>query len=425
MFNQDYAEAYAISNGGQVVGTARTEVQCVPDKIKITNSFVLRPAVMTDLATPYPGDALTNLYTFGDLCVAHDSAAIGISNVNHVVGWADTTGGVIHAFLVRPENGLFFVDAQPDGVNDLMVDLGTLGDSDPVSSATAVNDNGQVTGYSYTLNNDGTAGYHAFIITPNDTNADGIGDEWYVGVAGKNNLMTDLDTLGGTNSWGRDINSDGVVVGESDYTAATGEHYTRAFRWTAGVMTDLESLRDDPDTGFSAASGINDDGTIVGWAENEQRIRHAFVYEDGKMQDLNDLLYLKNTDGTTTSPTIVLSEARSINADGLIAGWGVVKGTQSTTLGFLLIPVMVDPADLVDDDTNGSNNNGGSNNGSNASSTPDFSDPTATNSGTSNSTSDTGTTQSQPLAPFCAVSTSWMLIPSLVGLSWLKLRRRH
>ena len=203
VFDQDYSESYDISNGGQVVGTARTIISCPDTDILVTNAFILRPAVLTDLATPYPGDSLTNLRTFDDLCYAHDSAATGISNANHVVGWADRADGVTNAFLVKPDNGYFYIDADEDGVNDLMINLGTLQASDPVSSATAVNDDGQVTGYSYTTADDGGAGYHAFLVTPQDTDSDGVGDLWVqLGADGANALMTDLGTLGGTNSWG-------------------------------------------------------------------------------------------------------------------------------------------------------------------------------------------------------------------------------
>ena len=306
------------------MGTARTEIECVGTKILITNAFILRPAVLTDLATPYPGDALTNMFTLGDPCTAHDSACTGISNANHIVGWADREDGVIHAFLVRPTTDEFFRDLDADLVNDLMVDLGTLASSDPVSSATAANDQGQVTGYSYTLLADGTAGYHAFLVTPNDTDVDGVGDEWFVGAVagGVNSLMTDLGTLGGTNSWGRDINNNGLVIGESDVVVASGARYTHAFRHNLGQMTDLGTLRDDPTTGFSSAAAVNDSGQIVGWAEDEDRARRAFIFENGAMQDLNDLLYLVNDDGTTVVPSITLTEARDINADGVIVGWG-------------------------------------------------------------------------------------------------------
>lgn len=333
LFDQEYSEAYDISNAGQIVGTARTEISCPPDFV-ITCAFVLRPAVLTDLATPYPGDALANLWTLGRPCyTAYDSAATGISNRNHIVGWADREDGTIHAFIVEPDpaTGGFFIDADVDTVNDLMVDLGTLNPNATVSSATAVNDAGQVTGYSYTTSA-ATAAYHAFL--------------WTSGGG-----MVSIGTLGGTNSWGRDINNNGVIVGESDYDAPTGEHYTRAFIYQGGTMTDLGTLRDDRSKGFSAASAINDAGVVVGWAENEDRQRRAFVYEDGAMKDLNDLLYLVDEDGEIISSRLVLTEARDVNEDGSIVGWGTLgTTTDASERGFLVTPVWVDPNALVEDD---------------------------------------------------------------------------
>jgi probable HAF family extracellular repeat protein len=337
-FSQDYSEAYDISDADQIVGTARTEYDC-PPKVLLTNAYILRAGVLTDLGTPYPGDALTNLLTLGDPCTGLDSGAIGISNANHVVGWADIDDTRMHAVLVTPVSGLWFTDSDPnDLVNDLLVDLGTLppAGADPVSSATAVNDAGQVTGYSYTVGLDGRAAYHAFLVTPTDSNGDGAVDTWFTGTAGVNDLMADLGTLGGANSWGRDINNRTQVVGESDYDAAPGAHYTRAFLWGNGTMSDLGTLGGN----FSAASGINSNGDIVGWAGNSDEERHAFVYQDGEMKDLNDLLCLEAEEGVTITPSIILTEARDINDDGLIVGWGTPR-TSSTqeTRGFLLIPM--------------------------------------------------------------------------------------
>jgi probable HAF family extracellular repeat protein len=349
LYELGYSEVYDISNADQIVGTARAEIDCPPEII-ITNAFLLRPAVLTDLASPYPGDALTNLRTLGNPCSgAWDSAATGISNSNHVVGWADREDGSTHAVLTVPADGQFYADDDADLVNDLIVDLGTLrGDTDPISAATAVNDLGVVTGYSYTLiesgDGDPRAAYHAFIITPRDTDDDGIGDQWYRDTDGDsgNDLMQDLETLGGYNSWGRDINNDNQVVGESDTDPDDSDSYTltRAFLWEDGTMTDLGALADD---GFSAASAINDNGVIVGWAGNEDGQRRAFIYEDGQMTDLNDLVCTLTEDGITTVPGVTLTEARDINEDGWIVGWGDARTSSGDTRGFLLIPI--DPSE--------------------------------------------------------------------------------
>ncbi len=436
-YSEDYAEAYSISDAGQVVGTARTVTPSPPCKeaVPITSAFVLRPAVLTDLATPYPGDALTNLRSFGDVCGddvlgAYDSAAIGISNRNYVVGWADLPGQIMRAFLVHPVDGNWVVTESLTGPNLLLIDLGTLAASDPVSSATAVNDAGQVTGYSYTVDGEGMASYRAFLLTPLDLDDDGLPDMWSPNPGGINPLMVDLGTLGGKNSWGRDINNNGEVVGESDVPGPSGEHYTHAFRWRNGMLTDLGTLRTDRRAGFSAASGINSAGAIVGWAENDQRERRAFIYENGKMLDLNEHLFLFNESGSKITPNIVLSEARDINDDGVIVGWGVIKGSGGTrTRGFLLNPMWIDPKVLEEltngtDDGTGDPTDGTGTDGPVYSSVADFNPPASDS--TSGDTTGDGTAAPAPQKPLlCGMQVAIVLPLTLAGLCWLRFGHRR
>jgi probable HAF family extracellular repeat protein len=118
--------------------------------------------------------------------------------------------------------------------------LGTLGGT--VSSASAINSSGQVTG---TSTIPGDSQQHAFRSTPN----------------GQAVVLTDLGSLGG-NSAGYAINSFGVVVGYSEIPPGPGT--ARAFVYDT-QMRDLNLLI-PPGSGWllSAAYDINDAGQIVG-----------------------------------------------------------------------------------------------------------------------------------------------------------------
>ena len=334
-FNLDHTEIYGISDARQLVGGGLKKIACIPP-ITVFSAIVLRPATNSDFGTPIPGDALTDLGTFGSRCLegVANSSATGISNTNLIVGWSDIDPFTIHAFLVSPENGVFYVDTDGNEINDLMHDLGNFGGQDGVSSASAVNDAGRVVGFSYISVTPGQlAAYHCFLIIPEDNDADGNPDTWghapqgTVSV-GRNNLMADLGTLGGLNSWGRSINNNDQVVGESD----TSDRNSHAFLWQSGALTDLGTLGGND----SSASGINDLGQAVGWAEDADGRRRAFMWENGVMTDLNDLI----KDG---SP-IRLTEARDINDEGEIVGWGEVSsGSGSERHAFRLTPTSIDP----------------------------------------------------------------------------------
>jgi probable HAF family extracellular repeat protein len=111
-----------------------------------------------------------------------------------------------------------------------MTDLGSFGGE--LSRATAINDNGQAVGFSYTT---GNAEVHAFIY-------DSRG-------------MVDIGTLSGNQSYAYDINSTGQIVGNSN---------GRAFLYSNGTMYDLNDLIDS-NWGWMLedAGAINDAGQIA------------------------------------------------------------------------------------------------------------------------------------------------------------------
>ena len=149
--------------------------------------------------------------------------AAGINNAGQVVGEASLDlefNPTVHAFIY--ENGA-------------MRDIGTLGGRQ--SSAAAISEAGHVTGFSFTAG----SVEHAFL---------------YI-----DGTMIDLGTLGGRRSYGYGINVLGQVVGSADLT---GDLDTRAFLYSGGAMTDLNSLI-DPASGWVLyeARGINDLGQIA------------------------------------------------------------------------------------------------------------------------------------------------------------------
>jgi probable HAF family extracellular repeat protein len=140
--------------------------------------------------------------------------------------------------MIRPR-------AQSLPANYTFTDLGTLGGT--YSKAYGINNCGQVVGESSLT---GVSPTHPFI--------------W------RNSVMSDLGTLGGVRGLAMDINASGMVVGFS--TIATDEQ--RAFRWfdldgdsvpDPGEMNDLGAL---PNHFTHGAYGVNDNGQIVGSAEN-------------------------------------------------------------------------------------------------------------------------------------------------------------
>lgn len=183
--------------------------------------------------------------------------------------------------------------------------LGNLGRSD--IHATAINDSGQVTGFFNTsvppiFNSELN---HAFITGPN-----GIG-------------MTDLGTLGGSDSRGFGINDSGQVVGMS--LTASNDDYKVIITGPNGVgMTDLGSV-----SGV-ISSGINDSGQIARNFSNQ-----AFITGPNGV-GMTDLGNLGRPFGA--------AEANDINNSGQVAG--ASETADFTTHAFITGPNGVDMVDL-------------------------------------------------------------------------------
>jgi probable HAF family extracellular repeat protein len=178
----------------------------------------MRVEVLEDRSLP-SSYAYTGLGTLG----GSSTEARDLNGPGQVVGRSATASGEPHAFLWD---------------RGVMIDLGTLGG--PTSTAYSVNDGGQVVGSSATAG----GATRPFLLTPEDTDADGAPDRWFrdVNADGANDLMAEIPVAG-------DINNRGQVVGGRYlWTPATPNG-------TAGTLTDL---------GPVFATAINDAGQVVG-----------------------------------------------------------------------------------------------------------------------------------------------------------------
>jgi len=232
------SSASALNDLGQIVGSAD-----IHSATPVTNhAFLFTNGALADLGTL--GDYLGGSYPVSK------SAATALNNRAQVVGYSYTSSGPIHAFL------------WDQGV---MTDLGTLPGSQQ-SKASAINDQGQLVGW---------------------TVPSGIQHAFLYDIASM--TMTDLGTLGaGTESYALAINNHGVIVGDS-WTNNSGLS-DLAFVYSNGVMAALGKLGALPAIN---AYAINDNGQIVGYAGGVDTggptTKRGFIYSDGVMTDLGDL----------------------------------------------------------------------------------------------------------------------------------------
>ena len=213
-------------------------------RICVFTAIIAAVTLGTQVAqTSAPSVVVIDLGTLGGT----GSTAYAINAGGQVVGQstlAPNAVGVIatHAFSWTAKGG--------------MIDLGSL--SAPVngsefhSVAQAVNDAGQVVGFSYVFASPNQHDIHAFSWTAKDG-------------------MIDLGTLGGTYSNAFGVNATGQVVGVSYI-----EDSMRAFIWTAeSGMMDLGTLGGT----LASASAINDRGQVVGCSTTAgDADTHAFLW---------------------------------------------------------------------------------------------------------------------------------------------------
>lgn len=302
--------AYAINPSGLIAGYANIAADAAPHADSNGATPPLSQAITWDGVTS----------TYLDTLRGTSSRAYAINDKGVVAGYAYTTDNARHAAV---------------WIGTKLTDLGML-EGDASSVALGINNHGKVAGYSYAHGNTvqraaiwdistspptvtelGKPGGHfsrAYAI-----NDDGVvagfantGGNQQHATVWQDNVTIDLGTLGGTSSLANAINKDGVVVGYAniiehyaphdvhhDYPYDVPSNVSHATVWSfmdstsardaaphspelTYVATDLNCFLDAKrvEAGWVLvqATGINDSGSIVGYAVNSKTsAQHAFL----------------------------------------------------------------------------------------------------------------------------------------------------
>src|SRR5436309_1620444 len=216
--------------------------------------------------------------------------ATGANNLHQAVGWAEND--VHDPTCVSPQVLQFrpamWTLGPPDQIQDLPLIPG-----DTSGAATAINDNGQIVGISGIC--DQAVGRYTAAHA----------------VLWENGAVTDLGNLGAL-FWNTPtaINQQGDIVGFAGAPDDPDGNFLEAFIWT--VEDGMQPLGFLPGDVHSEAYGINENRQVVGLSCDADGNCRAFVWQNGVMQDLNDL---KQPNFSAS-----LETAKDINNNGEITG---------------------------------------------------------------------------------------------------------
>jgi probable HAF family extracellular repeat protein len=287
------AAGFGVNATGQTAGTATTY-------FGYAHAFSSNGSGMTDLtlnSTAWQGFAAginDGGQVVGTQYIGGDSyATIWNNGAASAVGGAGSFGtsinnsGDVAGMLIQNGQGNAFVTR-----NGTVFNLGTF-DGGIWSSAYSLNDSGAAAGYGLTS----AGNFRGFIWTQS---------QGYVAVG----------TLGGGNSYALSINASGEAAG----AAQTASGYLRAITSSGGIVNDLGTLGGS----MSYAYAINDQGNVVGFSWTSAGEMHGFIYMNGRMIDINDLLI--------GAPGWTITALYGINSSNQVVGTGIYNGVEHAVL---------------------------------------------------------------------------------------------
>jgi probable HAF family extracellular repeat protein/YD repeat-containing protein len=233
-----------------------------------------------------------------------------INNLGQVVGWMEPNGHP-EAYVYEGAGQVYRLNtiggsSQALAINDSGLTAGRIING---GESAFLEDNGnlqviaqELDGYAIAMNNVGQV-----LIKRLDANG-------FRTLLWQNGTLTDLGTLGGAETQGRDINDAGQIVGWSQ--TANGQRH--AFLWENGAMVDLAPLAGE----FSAAVAINDQGQIL-LKDSDLLESRNLLYENGEVTDLGNF-------GAD------YAVANDLNDRGEIVGW--LATASGTSQAFLARP---------------------------------------------------------------------------------------
>jgi probable HAF family extracellular repeat protein len=314
--------AFGVNLRGQAVGQADTETQdpngedfCGSAALGLTHSGnTCVPFLWQNGATVALPRLRNSAGTEGS-----NGAALQINDFGMVAGMAENgeADSTCPGASVSPQTIEFkpVIWTKPFAMSQVrLYELATV-DGDPDGIAVAINDLGQAAGAS------GDCGQ--FNVFEQNNLAPHHAVLWRDGNA------IDLGNLGGDGEfngiYATGLNDDGQVVGTSD---TTGDASFHAFLWQQGHITDLGTLAGDS---YSSATAIGNNGMALGISISASFSPRAVLWRNGTATDLNTLV--------PQSTSLYLESACSINDKGEIIGFAALKSNPSESHAYLAKPV--------------------------------------------------------------------------------------